>query len=97
VLCLVALNLLQFVREPAERPVRELVAVMGQMREFNPLLGLSSLAENVFTPRGLSRLAHFSVRTLRRQTNAVADVGGALVDGGLRVLKDAKKPDDSGK
>jgi MFS family permease len=62
-LCLVSVNLLQGLREPAERPWRDLVRVMGQMREFNPVLGLASLAQYVFTPRGLSRLARRSVRS----------------------------------
>ncbi len=86
-LCLVSLHLLQTLREPAERSVRELVLVMREMREFNPFLGLATLAHFMFTPRGLSRLAHFSVRTLRRQKSAVSDVGGELVEGGLRAIK----------
>jgi hypothetical protein len=85
--CLISVNVLQLLREPAERPWRELVRVMGNMREFNPLLGLASLAQYMFTPRGLSRLARGSVRTLRRQTSAVSDVGEELVDEGWRVLK----------
>ena len=86
-LCLVSLHLLQTLREPAERSVRELVLVMREMREFNPFLGLATLAHYMFTPRGLSRLAHVSVRTLRRQKSAVSDVGGELVEGGLRAIK----------
>ena len=87
-LCLLCLHLLQFVREPAERPVRELVLVMKNMREFNPVLGLSTLAEFMFTPRGLSRLAHVSVRTLRRQTHTMSEVGEELVEGGLRAIRE---------
>jgi MFS family permease len=87
-LCLLTLHLLQFVREPAERPIRELVLVMRNMREFNPVLGLSTLAQFMFTPRGLSRLAHVSVRTLRRQTLAVSEVGEELVQGGWRALRE---------
>jgi hypothetical protein len=86
-LCLLCLHLLEGVEEPAVRPVRELVQVMRNMREFNPMLGLTTLAEYVFTPRGLSRLAHFSVRTLRRQTSAVSNVGEELVEEGWRALK----------
>ena len=77
-LCLVTLNLLHTVREPAERPARELIAVMGNMREFNPLLGIASIAHYMFTPRGLSRLAHASVRTLRKHSSAVSEVGEDL-------------------
>jgi len=90
-LCLLSLHLLQFVREPAERTVRELVMVMRNMREFNPVLGLSTLAEFMFTPRGLSRLAHVSVRTLRRQSNVMSEVGEELVEGGLRAIKEPLK------
>ena len=90
-LCLLSLHLLQTVREPAERPVKELVQVMRNMREFNPVLGITTLAEYMFTPRGLSRLAHFSVRTLRRQTNAVTDVGEELVEEGWRAIKQPLK------
>jgi MFS family permease len=86
-LCLLSLHLLQTVREPAERPVRELVQVMRNLREFNPVLGVTTLAEFMFTPRGLSRLAHFSVRTLRRQTSAMSDVGEELVEEGWRAVK----------
>jgi MFS family permease len=91
VLCLLCLHLLQFVREPAARTVRELVMVMRNMREFNPVLGLSTLAEFMLTPRGLSRLAHFSVRTLRRQSNVMSDVGEELVGEGWRAIKEPLK------
>jgi MFS family permease len=86
-LCLLTLHLLQMLREPAERPVKELVLVMRNMREFNPVLGITTLAEYMFTPRGLSRLAHYSVRTLRRQTSAMSDVGEELVEEGWRAVK----------
>ena len=99
-LCLLTLHLLQMVREPAERSVRELVMVMRNMREFNPVLGVATLAQFMFTPRGLSRLAHVSVRTLRRQTSAMSDVGEELVEEGWRALRQplkalAGKPDQS--
>ena len=99
-MCLLSLHLLQTVREPAERSVKELVQVMRNMREFNPVLGVTTLAEYMFTPRGLSRLAHFSVRTLRRQTSAVSEVGEELVEEGWRALRQplkalAGKPEQS--
>lgn len=93
-LCILTLHLLQSIREPAERPVRELIAVMRQMREFNPFLGLATLAHYMFTPRGLGRLAHFSVRTFRRQTNAVSDVGEELMENGLRVITQPFRRED---
>ena len=84
---LLTLHLLQTVREPAARTVKELVLVMRNMREFNPVLGLATLAEYMFTPRGLGRLARGSVRTLRRQTSALSDVGEDLVEGGWSAIK----------
>lgn len=90
-LCLLTLHLLQTVREPAERSVKELVLVMRRMREFNPMLGAATLAEYMFTPRGLVRLANVSLRTLRRQTNVVSDVGEELVEEGWRAIKQPLK------
>jgi MFS family permease len=90
-LCLLCLHLLQMVREPAERSLKELAMVMRSMREFNPVLGIATLAEFMFTPRGLSRLAHVSVRTLRRQTNMVSDVGEELMEEGWRAIKQPLK------
>ena len=90
-LCLLTLHLLQTVREPAERSVKELVLVMRNMREFNPVLGIATLAEYMFTPSGLSRLAHFSVRTLRRQSNVMSDVGEELVEEGWRAIRQPLK------
>ena len=94
---LVSVNLLQALSEPAERPWRQLVRVMSNMREFNPVLGLSSLAQFMFTPRGLGRFARESLRTLRRQTSAVSEVGEELVEGGWRALKQPFEKDRSGK
>ena len=93
-LCLISVNILQGLREPAERPWRDLVRVMRNMREFNPVLGLASLAQYMFTPRGLGRLARRSARSLRRQTSAVSDVGGELMEEGWRVLKHPFEKDD---
>jgi MFS family permease len=91
VLCLISLQLLQSVQEPAERSVRELVRVMRSMREFNPVLGMATLAEFMFTPRGLTRIASFSVRTLRRQSNVMSDVGEELVEEGWRAIRQPLK------
>jgi MFS family permease len=74
-LCLLTVHILQSMSEPAERPLRELVRVMRNMREFNPVLGLASLAEY----------------TLRRQTQEVADVGEELVGGGWRAIQQPLK------
>lgn len=92
-LCFSSVHLLQWLREPAERPVRELVRVMRGMREFNPLLGAASIVEFVFTPSQITRFARESVRSLRRQTDAVTDVGGELVEGTWRYLKEPFEKD----
>ena len=55
------------------------------------MLGVATIAEFMFTPRGLSRLAHVSLRTLRRQTNVVSDVGEELVEEGWRAIKQPLK------
>ncbi|HEY1170839.1 MAG TPA: MFS transporter [Verrucomicrobiae bacterium] len=87
VLCLFSVHMLQALREPAERPLKELVRVMRGMHEFNPVVGFATLAEYMFTPRGVLRLVQSSVRTLKRQTNVVADVGEDLVEGSIRAVK----------
>jgi MFS family permease len=97
---LLSLHILQQLREPAERPVGELVRQMRGMREFNPLIGLSSIAQYMFTPRGLTRFASDTARTLRRQTSALSDVGEELMEGGLRAVKgtfDRDRPDPPNK
>lgn len=87
IMCLACLPILLSVREPAARSVRELVEVMWHMREFNPMIAATTIAEYVFTPRGLGKLARYSYRTWRRQTGVIGDVGEELMEGGLRVLK----------
>lgn len=90
--CLACLLILRRVREPAARSVRELVEVMWHMREFNPMIAATTFAEYVFTPRGLSKLAHFSYRTFRRQTGVITDVGEELFEG-MKSFNPAKKPE----
>jgi MFS family permease len=85
--CLLCLLILRAVREPAARSMRDLVNVMWHMREFNPMLAATTVAEYFFTPRGLGKLARSSLRTLRRHTGVIGDVGEELVEGGRRVLK----------
>ncbi len=86
-LSLLTLLILRSVREPAAKSMRDLVNVMWHMREFNPMLAATTVAEYVFTPRGLSKLARSSLRTLRRHSGVIEDVGGELFQGGRRVLK----------
>jgi len=90
-LCLLTLLLLRVVREPAAKSMRDLINVMWHMREFNPMLAATTVAEYVFTPRGLSKLARSSLRTIRRHTGVIGDVGEELVEGGMRALKTPKE------
>jgi MFS family permease len=85
--CAFSVRLLHKLKEPAERPVRELVRVMRNMREFNPVLGLLSVAQVIFTPRKITRFAEESLRTIRRQTADLTDVGEELVEHGIKALK----------
>jgi hypothetical protein len=98
-LCWLATHALQQMQEPAERSVAELVRVMRRMREFNPVLGLVALAEMVFTPRRLTLFASDSLRSLRRQTADIADIGEELAGASLgalrrRLLPRRKSPPD---
>ncbi len=86
VLCGLSTHVLQQMQEPAERPLRELVRVMRTMREFNPVLGVASVAELVFTPRRLTRFAANSLRSLRKQTTDLAEVGEELAGAGLKAI-----------
>ncbi|HTD68408.1 MAG TPA: MFS transporter [Candidatus Limnocylindria bacterium] len=86
-LSLLTLLILRSVREPAAKSMRDLVNVMWHMREFNPMLAATTVAEYVFTPRGLGKLARSSLRTLRRHSGVIEDVGEELFEGGRRVLK----------
>jgi len=92
-MCLLTLLLLRGVREPAARSMRDLANVMWHMREFNPMLAASSLAHYMFTPRGLGKLARSSLRTIRRHTGVMGDVGEELVGEGIRVIRSRIKKD----
>ena len=84
---LLTLFILRSVREPAAQSMRDLVNVMWHMREFNPMIAATTVAEYFFTPRGLGKLARSSIRTLRRHSGVIGDVGEELMEGGRRVLK----------
>jgi MFS family permease len=84
---LLTLLILGAVREPAAQSMRDLVKVMRHMREFNPMIAATTVAEYFFTPRGLGKLARSSIRTLRRHSGVINDVGEELVEGSRRVLK----------
>ena len=84
---LLTLLILRAVREPAAKSMRDLVNVMWHMREFNPMLAATTVAQYAFTPRGLGRIARGSLRTWKRHTGVIGDVGEELVEGGRRVLK----------
>lgn len=85
---LLCLHILQQLQEPAERPLRELVRQMRGMREFNPLIGLSSMAQFIFTPRAIIRFASNTAWAIRRQTTVLTEVGEDLMEGGIKVVKD---------
>lgn len=87
-LCFLAVYVLLLLHEPAERPLTELVRVMSHMREFNPILGLASLAQFMFTPQEITRFARRSMRSLRKQTGTVTEIGEELVEESWRVLKE---------
>lgn len=78
--CLLLPMLLQTVREDAELPALEVWRAMRAMRTFNPLVGMATAVEFVFTPRGLTALARQSWRSLRRQVKAVGEVGEDLME-----------------
>lgn len=90
ILALIVLHVIHLMAEPAERPVGELVRVMRNMREFNPMLGFISLAQFMFTPRGLSRFARASLRSVQQSTK----VGEELVGVGWRRLRQPFAPGD---
>ncbi len=85
--CLFATHLLQLVKESDERPMRELFKQMRGMREFNPLLGLASVAGLVVAPRALTRFANEKIRLLKRQTGDLYEVGEELAEGSVDLLK----------
>lgn len=78
--CLMLPGLLQSVREDAEAPAIQVWRAMRAMRSFNPLVGVASAAEFLFTPRGLTGLARQSWRSLRRNVRAVSEVGEDIVE-----------------
>jgi predicted MFS family arabinose efflux permease len=86
--CLLATNLIQQVREPAEQPVATVWQEMKSMRTFNPMLSILSVGELLLTPRGLFALGKRSLRTVRQQVKALEDVGEELVTGGREVLSE---------
>lgn len=85
--CLVLPALLQSVREDAEAAPMQVWRAMRAMRAFNPLAGMATTAEFLFTPRGLTGLARQSWRSLRRHVRAVGEVGEDLVEVGREKVK----------
>lgn len=86
VLCLASLGLLWRVHEPAAGSVRELLRLVRSSSDFNPFLGLLSLAQHLFGPRGLSSAVQHAMRKVRRQANVLTDVGDELITGSMRAL-----------
>jgi MFS family permease len=90
--CVLATNLIQRVREPAEQPMLNVLREMRTMRSFNPMLSMLSVGELLLTPRGLVALTRRSLRSVRQQVKALEGVGGEIASGGLELLR---KPPDS--
>jgi len=84
--CVLAINLIHRVREPAEQPVVAVWREMKTMRTFNPMLSVLAVGELLLTPRGLFALGRRSLRTVRDQVRAIEDVGEEIVDGGREAL-----------
>jgi MFS family permease len=84
--CVIATNLVQRVREPAEQPADSVWREMRSMRAFNPMLSIAAVGELMLTPRGLVALGRRSLRTMRRQVKALEAVGEEIVNGGREVL-----------
>lgn len=85
--CLILPLLLRGVREDAELPAIQVWRAMRAMRSFNPLVGMTTAAEFLFTPRGLTGLARQSWRSLRRNIKAVGEVGEDIVEVGKTVAR----------
>jgi MFS family permease len=90
--CILATNLVQRVREPAEQPVGTAWREMRRMRTFNPMLSILAVGELMLTPRGLVALGRQSLRTVRQQVKALEHVGEELIDGGREALSRPPKP-----
>lgn len=75
---------LRRIHEPEEQPSEAVWKMMRSMKTFNPLLGMSTAVEFLFTPRGMLGLARTSVRSLRRQARNLTDVGSTILTAGQR-------------
>jgi hypothetical protein len=84
--CVLATNLIQRVREPAEQPAVSVWREMKTMRAFNPMLSVLAVGQLMLTPRGLFALGKRSLRTVRQQVRALEDVGEEIVAGGREAL-----------
>lgn len=85
--CLLSLPFLTATREPASHEITNVWKSMWRMRSFNPLLAVTSVASNLFTPRGIISFGQTSFRELRRQIRNVAEVGAEIVEGSQNILK----------
>lgn len=89
--CLLAVHLLDFVREAEAHPPETVWRTMRTMRAFNPVLIAQAATQMIFTPVGLVALARQSVRTLRRQARQISEVGDDLVEDTSNVLLPSRK------
>jgi MFS family permease len=86
------LRLLPCIREPEEQPAEAAWKMIRSMKTFNPLLGVTSAVEFLFTPRGMLGLARTSLRTLRRQARSLTDVGATLFSSRHRRRRHHRHP-----
>lgn len=87
--CLVLPGILRAVKEDAEAQASEVWRAMRGMRSFNPLVGVATTAEFLFTPRGLTGLARQSWRSLRRNVREVSEIGEDIVEVSRNVAREA--------
>jgi len=86
-LCLATVAILKRVREPAAGSLRDVVRAMRSSAQFNPLLMLVSVAEQLFGGRAIAVMLSQSKRALRRQRRALTDVGEELAQGSYRAIR----------
>lgn len=77
-------RVLRGIVEPDEQSTEAVWKMMRSMKTFNPLLGMSTAVEFLFTPRGMLGLARTSIRSLRRHARNISDVGNTMLRAGKR-------------
>jgi len=86
--CLSSLPFLASVHEPASDRIQSVWRSMWRMRSFNPLLAITNAAGFLVTPRGMLSLAHYSIRSLRKELRRVLHVATELLSRRQTVIKE---------